>query len=206
MDGYVCFLEKVLKYNEKIKDSVNKKESDKILLYCNKIDLYANMIIGNIKTNDKRINGKFVCDFESYDKNMITDNDDDRYSPYISMADPKELNMLTDPDEIIIYKEKIFMEYDYPLKKSFYFKEMAPNGKYFTRKDLGKIISDRYKQMYDEEAKTTTIPIGTMAVNIVNRNETNGTYGIWMHGIEDLLLHTIYYNARKDTYYIDLDS
>lgn len=67
----------------------------------------------------------------------------------------------------------------------------------FSRKQLALLISEKYHQIYDEEevgATTKTIPVNKRD-NGINRNKTNGKYGIWGHDITDLDLGSI--DVRK---------
>jgi len=133
-----------------------------------------------------------VCEFKSLSNN-------------ISLTNSNTINELVSPNNIVIDREDIIIEYNYPLSSSFKFVEKAPNGKNFTECDLIKTIMERYNYIYSEEEKTTTIPIGSIP-NSWNRNTTNGTYGIWGHHITDLCLHSIYYDEKLDIYYLGIDS
>ncbi len=60
-------------------------------------------------------------------------------------------------------------------------------------------ISQTYKKIYDEENKSTTISPGYIP-GMMNRNKTNGKYGIWGHDLGDLVFEgiEIYDNGTID--------
>lgn len=54
-------------------------------------------------------------------------------------------------------------------------------------------ISKKYHEIYNEEEKSSkikTIPLDERT-GIINRNETQGKYGIWGHDLSDLDLSSI---------------
>ncbi|WP_300027237.1 hypothetical protein [uncultured Maribacter sp.] len=63
----------------------------------------------------------------------------------------------------------------------------------FTRKELAQKISIEYNRIYEEEedsANTKTTPLEKRQ-GLINRNKTDGKYGIWGHDIDDLDLSAI---------------
>ncbi len=76
----------------------------------------------------------------------------------------------------------------------------------FGREELIVEISNRYHRIYreEEESSTTkTIPIEERET-LLNRNKTNGIYGIWGHDIEDLDLSRIII-SRLDDGFVSLE-
>jgi hypothetical protein len=74
----------------------------------------------------------------------------------------------------------------------------TPKG--FTKKQLILEISNKYNEIYNEEektAKTKTIPLDKRE-GLINRNQTNGKYGIWGHNIGDLDLSSIEVYKTRD--------
>ena len=63
-------------------------------------------------------------------------------------------------------------------------------------------IAQTYKKIYEEELTTTTIEVGQMSENLINRNQTDGKYGIWGHDIGDLVFEgiSIYDNGTVDIF------
>jgi hypothetical protein len=116
-------------------------------------------------------------------------------------SDEEEAEQL-DPDEVILDEEIITITYDYPLKGSFEFRHIAPNGKGFTRRELSEQIMERYRRIYREEERDDGNP-GHIP-GLLNRNDSHGRYGIWGHDIEDLILHTLH--VRGDRYLLGIDS
>jgi len=121
---------------------------------------------------------------------------DDGIVPWVKIADPKkQLDSLINGDEIVISSPKATLIIDYPLTHKAIFYIESPNG--FSRKQLILLISEKYHQIYKEEedgATIKTIPVDERGDEL-NRNKTNGKYGIWGHDITDLDLDSI--NVRK---------
>ncbi|MBD8084197.1 hypothetical protein [Chryseobacterium caseinilyticum] len=119
--------------------------------------------------------------------------------PWISVENPQdEISQLINPNEIVIKENKINLLIDYPLKKPAKIELSNPNG--FTRKDLILEISNNYHKIYAEEettAKIKTIPL-EKRTDLINRNETNGKYGIWGHDLADLDLSGIEVHQTTD--------
>jgi len=104
----------------------------------------------------------------------------------------------------VIEDSDIFIEYSYPIRHPYTLSYHSRGG--FCREQLIHIITSQYKQMYAEEEKTVrhkpVIPMdqrGLLTYNIMNRNETDGKYGIWGHDLEDLWLVDIYYHPWTHT-------
>jgi hypothetical protein len=53
-------------------------------------------------------------------------------------------------------------------------------------------IAKVYKQIYTEEDKSTKIKPGQLSENIINRNQTDGKYGINFHDLGDLVFELIH--------------
>ncbi|MCO5946633.1 hypothetical protein [Mucilaginibacter flavidus] len=121
---------------------------------------------------------------------------DDGIVPWVNIANPKkQLDSLISADEIVLSSPKATLIIDYPLTSKAIFVIESPNG--FSRKQLILLISEKYHQIYKEEedgATTKAIPVDQRG-NELNRNQTNGKYGIWGHDITDLDLGSI--DVRK---------
>ena len=121
---------------------------------------------------------------------------EDGIVPWININNPqKQLDSLVSADEIVVSSPKATLIIDYPLTQKAIFYIESPSG--FSRKQLILLISEKYRQIYKEEedgATTKTIPINQRG-NELNRNKTNGKYGIWGHDITDLDLSSI--DVRK---------
>lgn len=63
------------------------------------------------------------------------------------------------------------------------------------------LIAQAYVAIYEEELATATVAEGFAAPDSLNRNKTDGKYGIWGHGIEDLVVEEI---AINDPYTISV--
>lgn len=119
--------------------------------------------------------------------------------PWISIEKAtSQITQLINPDEILIKETSARLIIDYPLNNPAIIEIKNPNG--FTRKDLILIISEKYKEIYQEEettAKTKTIPL-EQRTGLINRNQTDGKYGIWGHDISDLGLSGIELYQNKE--------
>lgn len=113
---------------------------------------------------------------------------EDGIIPWISIDKPEdEINRLIDADKVAITYSEIILIIDYPLNKPVEF-IIKSSGKGFTKKQLVLEISKKYHEIYKAEessARTKTIPVEKRE-GLINRNETDGKYGIWGHDIGDL--------------------
>lgn len=112
--------------------------------------------------------------------------------PWISIESPKnDLEGLIEPDEIVIPYNSIILIIDYPLEKPVTFDLTSEKG--FSRKQLILAISKVYHEIYRKEetsANIKTIPM-EQREGLINRNKTDGEYGIWGHDLSDLDLSYI---------------
>jgi hypothetical protein len=135
-------------------------------------------ILFQVKTNNKD-------DLEIFEDGII---------PWISIKNAdSEVNNLIEKDEIVINKGNVTLIIDYPLNNPVEIQIKANNSNGFSRKELAQKISTEYKRIYQEEeesAKTKTTPIDERQ-GLINRNQTDGKYGIWGHDIDDLDLSAI---------------
>ena len=143
----------------------------------------------------------FNVKLKGYDKDVFPDG----LIPWVSISNYEvQQPLLIKPDELVIQSSKISILIDYPLKKPVMFEVVSDNG--FTRSELGKEISTLYKKIYSEEESTSSeriIPLSERK-GIINRNETNGKYGIWGHDIEDLDLGSAVIRKTKTGTVVEL--
>ena len=113
--------------------------------------------------------------------------------PWISIANPKtQLSELVDADEMVLPFTTANIIIDYPLKFPDTF-EIKTAGQGFSRKQLILEISNRYHEIYkleESSATTKTLPMDKRE-GLINRNETNGKFGVCCHDITDLDLGEI---------------
>ena len=151
-------------------EALNIKEQESSNVKNNQGELIATIEFG-IKANEEELK-----DFE------------DGIIPWISIEKPEnQVNRLIDADKVVITYSEITLVIDYPLNKPAEFILKSP-GKGFTKKQLVLEISKKYHEIYDAEessAKNKTIPVEKRE-GLINRNETDGKYGIWGHDIGDL--------------------
>lgn len=133
---------------------------------------------------------------------------EDGIIPWISIENPEsEMDRLIDSNEIVTPYSEITKIIDYPLNKptSFVLRN-SKNG--FTKKELILEISKKYHEIFTVEETTATIKTipPDKRKKIMNRNETNGNYGIWGHDIGDLDLSSIeVYKSESGKIQIILD-
>ncbi|MFN5773340.1 hypothetical protein [Flavobacterium sp.] len=125
---------------------------------------------------------------------------EDGIVPWISIEKPEEqIERLIDTDKVVIEYSEITLVIDYPLNKPAEF-VIKSSEKGFTKKQLALVISKKYHEIYDSEessAKTKTIPVGKRE-GVINRNKTDGKYGIWGHDISDLDLSSVEVYKTED--------
>ncbi len=121
--------------------------------------------------------------------------------PWISIKEPENyIDQLIGRDEIVLKQNEAILMIDYPLRQPIEIKIQSKDKEGFRRGELILQISQEYKRIYKEEevsAKTKTIPLEKRE-GIINRNQTDGAYGIWGHDIEDLDLSRIFVHFRKN--------
>ncbi|RXK86946.1 hypothetical protein [Filimonas effusa] len=111
----------------------------------------------------------------------------------ISIDKPEQsLPNLVNPNEMILPYAKVVVVADYPLNRPANFELTTKKGG-FSRKEMIEHVSSIYHSIYRKEeasAKTKTVP-AEKREGLINRNETDGEYGIWGHDISDLYLSYI---------------
>jgi hypothetical protein len=133
-------------------------------------------------------------------------------SPYVNLAQPeKDLKQMRNAEEVVFTGTNLIVILDYPLRNEVNFPVSASSPRGFTRADLARKVADLYKRVYEEEAQTSKIAVIPLEQRkgLINRNETNGKYGIWGHDLSDLVLHTIELSRKADgtvLAYLGIDS
>lgn len=56
--------------------------------------------------------------------------------------------------------------------------------------ELWEKVRSAYEEIYKEEEESSSVTPGLIP-NMYNRNRTNGKFGIWGHGINDLVLESV---------------
>jgi len=130
------------------------------------------------------------------------------------LYDPRELEFKEEieiPVNRLILKpnKKYTLIINYPLSVP-YEQEIQSGKDGMTLREVVDLSVDAYKKIYKEEAKTSKLKEESIskrtkgASNLINRAETNGKYGIWGHGIEDLsITHII---VKNNKIYLSIDS
>jgi hypothetical protein len=119
--------------------------------------------------------------------NFFGESENNSGIPFINSDNA--LSSLINPDEKVINQDTISVVIDFPLKQDFTFTFRSKNG--FTRRQVVKRIINQYKKIYEEEEKTTEIPVKLFEDQETSRNTTNGKYGIWEYNMDDLGLDYI---------------
>ena len=111
--------------------------------------------------------------------------------------DPKEVDNIIanlNPKEEILPAGKYTLAICYPL--TYPFIDEKEFEKPVTREEVVSWIVESYHFIYNAEDKTSLTPAG-LVPGMLNRIKTDGDFGIWGHGIEDLDLHTIYVDENN---------
>jgi hypothetical protein len=118
---------------------------------------------------------------------------DDGVVPWISLENPdSEIGNLIDADVMVLQSQKVTIIIDYPLNNPATF-EMTTIERGFTRKQLIQEVSKRYHEIYkleENSATTKTVPMDKRE-GLINRNQTDGKFGVWGHDLSDLDLGSI---------------
>ncbi len=115
-------------------------------------------------------------------------------NPWISVDNPhEELKLLVGRDDVVLSSSIAILVIDYPLENPVEIEITSKSNKGFSRGELVEIISAEYKKIYQTEESTASIKTIPPAKRngSINRNTTNGKYGIWGHDIGDLDLSEI---------------
>ena len=117
--------------------------------------------------------------------------------PWISIEERVGVrDRLLDGQEIVLQTRTAKVLIDYPLDNPTSLSLVSDSAS-FSRWQLIDEIGKKYEEIYLEEessAETKTLPMSER--RIMNRNQTDGTYGIWGHDLGDLAISLI--EVRKD--------
>ncbi len=107
----------------------------------------------------------------------------------IGYDDPEEVfgkdDFITDTEEVIVI-------FNYPLSGEFRFEFKNAQG-VITRRDFASFIQSTYRRIYDEESPGQVENI----VGMLNRQKTDGPYGIWGHHIGDLVIEGVRHTGNN---------
>lgn len=123
-------------------------------------------------------------------------------------APPEEIaKRISNPNKDVLNIETIYIIYYYPLSNAFICEYNSTTGFGFTKLRLVELIAETYRQIYGEEEATTkrlVIPMEERMkkIGLMNRNQTDGKYGIWGHDLEDLSLNHIKIIKYNNRYYL----
>mmetsp|Transcript_20104 Transcript_20104/g.60694 ORF Transcript_20104/g.60694 Transcript_20104/m.60694 type:complete len:164 (+) Transcript_20104:128-619(+) len=115
------------------------------------------------------------------------------------------IETLVGGDDIVITQTRIRIEVDYPLDEEKVVEVTAASSRGFTRGELAQAVVDTYHSIYAIEEATSDVPVGNVP-GLQNRSITNGTFGISAHGLDDLVLHRVSYDAARDLWTLGIDS
>jgi hypothetical protein len=123
---------------------------------------------------------------------------------YVSIASPEYDKF--DDKEIVIAGTEAILQIDYPLKSPVSCVIKSDKDEGFTKAGLIHNVSEVYHKIYKEEKKITKVKIIPESKRhpLINRNTTNGKYGIWGHDIGDLVLDSIEVIEQDGKIYLQL--
>lgn len=107
----------------------------------------------------------------------------------IAYDDPEEV---LEKDEIITHAKETTVIFNYPLSGEFRFEFKNSQG-VITRRDFALFIQSTYRRIYDEESPGQVENI----VGMLNRQKTDGPYGIWGHHIGDLVIEGVRHTGNN---------
>ncbi len=137
----------------------------------------------------------------------LKDHPDGRI-PWIDIAGYERFrDRIVNGDDIIWNGGDLVLVIDYPLTRPYREKISFTRPDQRTLRYVISIVCDRYQKIYREEEKSSSIKVIPLKERkkLLNRNETNGKYGIWGHDIEDLSLTSISIIEVDGRLYLDLD-
>lgn len=111
--------------------------------------------------------------------------------------------------KIVIPQQTVSIQFRYPFSDTFTFEFKADTAEGFTLAYLIDCICRKYKEMYDEENSAVQVSTAEERLargGLLNREKTNGKFGIWGHDISDLYLEGITYNASNNTVVLSIGS
>jgi len=103
-------------------------------------------------------------------------------------------------DFLVTSNDVIEIRFVYPFSKPIYTEfRNKKKGRGFTRDRIIKLIVLSYLRFYKQEKNTSTLLIIPRAKRSqsLNRAETDGTYGIFGHDMEDLVLEALYFDETS---------
>jgi hypothetical protein len=112
----------------------------------------------------------------------------------------KSITHLRNPEEIVIPFDHATLVIDYPLTTPASISLDAPIHEGFTRVELIKQIHESYVHVYEAEEETAmlkTVPPAERKTTL-NRNRTDGVYGIWGHDLTDLVVTAARWTRKTD--------
>jgi hypothetical protein len=93
------------------------------------------------------------------------------------------------PEEDILPAGKYTLKITYPLSNPYI--QMIDSEVPIKRKSLVELIAVAYRYIYIVEKQSSEVA-PALIPGMLNRIQTNGTFGIWGHSLGDLMLHTVY--------------
>ena len=127
------------------------------------------------------------------------DDHEDGIVPWINLVDREaELERLIDPDSIVLDYSNAKIVFDYPLDNPTT-REISTSDEGFSRRQLIDLIGKFYEEIYDEEEASATIKTLPMSDRkIMNRNRSDGIYGIWGHDLDDIAISGVEARRTRD--------
>lgn len=124
---------------------------------------------------------------------------EDGIVPWINLVDREaELERLIDPDSIALNYSNAKIVFDYPLDNPTT-REISTSDEGFSRRQLVELIGRFYDEIYgEEEASATTKTLPMSDRKIMNRNHTDGIYGIWGHDLADIAISGVEARRTRD--------
>ena len=122
------------------------------------------------------------------DDGAIEDGENDPFN-WMDLRDVrKNFKALLDADEIVLEAGEASLALTYPLNIAATRSIRPSNGTAFTRGELVTLINETYEEVYRLEANSQSSPTPPLHERgtLINRPQSDGTFGIWGHDLDDL--------------------
>lgn len=109
----------------------------------------------------------------------------------ISFSNHKNIENIKDGNDCIVFEQTIPVLFSYPFRNEQIVEIKVGDS---TRGNLAQAIYEQYRRIYEEEEETSEWPVETMEercqgrTTMQNRAHTNGTWGIFGHNLDRLIL------------------
>jgi hypothetical protein len=144
-----------------------------------------------LETNEVR---KTILIQSEPDEDAIADGETDPFNWMDLRYVQKDLSRLIDANEVVLEATEATLLLSYPLGINATRLVRPADETSFTRGELVKLIDETYREIYRLETNSQSSPTPPVQERrgLINRPESDGTFGIWGHDLDDLGIEEIY--------------